>query len=88
MNKSMKPSGPKPLTPEEKQQQILRFLSQKREQYATSILFGLVHNPNLGMTAEQAVEWSMKAADLMMEKLFPIAEQAPENEKQTAENEE
>lgn len=84
----MKPSGPKPLTPEEKQAQILRFLSQKREQYATSILFGLVHNPNLGMTSEQAVEWSVKSADLMMEKLFPITEQGPENEKQAAKNEE
>ena len=87
MNKSMKPSGPKPLTPEEKKNQILRFLSQKREQYATSILFGLVHNPNHGMTPEQAVEWSVKTADLLMEKLFPIAEQGPETEKQAAKNE-
>lgn len=81
------PARPKELTPEEKKNQILRFLSQKREQYATSILFGLVHNPNHGMTPEQAVEWSVKTADLMMEKLFPIAEQPAETEKQAAKNE-
>lgn len=84
MNKSMKPSTPakpKELTPEEKAQQIARFLSQKRESFATSILFGLVHNPNHGLTPEQAVDWSIKAADLLMEKLYPIVKDGPEIEK-------
>ena len=47
MNKSQKPSAPvrRELTPEERESQILRFVQTKRESYATSILFGLVHNP-------------------------------------------
>lgn len=69
------------MTEEEKKAQIARFLSQKRESYATSILFGLVHNPNHGMTPEQAVDWSVKTADLLMEKLYPIVKDGPENEK-------
>ena len=48
-SKAMKPrpaaGAPKELTPEEKAAQIARFLAQKREQYITSVLFGLVHNP-------------------------------------------
>ena len=74
-SKSMKPSvpaRPQELTPEQKAEQVARFLSQKREQYATSIMFGLVHNPNHGLTPEQAAEWSVKAADALMEKLYPI----------------
>lgn len=83
-SKSMKPSSPakpKELTPEEKAQQIARFLSQKRESFVTSILFGLVHNPNHGLTPEQAVDWSIKTADLLMEKLYPIVKDGPKTEK-------
>lgn len=69
------------MTEEEKAQQIARFLSQKRESFATSILFGLVHNPNHGMSPEQAVDWSIKTADLLMEKLYPIVKDGPKNEK-------
>lgn len=79
----MKPAQPvrREMTEEEKAQQIARFLSQKRESFATSILFGLVHNPNHGMTPEQAVDWSIKTADLLMEKLYPIVKDGPKNEK-------
>ena len=82
-SKSMKPAQPvrREMTEEEKAQQIARFLSQKRESFATSILFGLVHNPNHGMTPEQAVDWSIKTADLLMEKLYPIVKDGPKNEK-------
>ena len=77
----MKPLPKRELTEEEKAAQIARFLSQKRESFVASILFGMVRNPNLGMTPEQAVEWSIKTADLLMEKLYPIVKDGPENEK-------
>ena len=47
MNKSMKPSRPAgkpqvaPLTPEQKQEAMLRFFTQKRESFTTGILFNL-----------------------------------------------
>lgn len=49
----MKPSpAPKrEMTPEEKEQQALRAYAMKREQFATSILFGMVHNPAIAQMA-------------------------------------
>ena len=72
-SKSMKPTpAPKrEMTPEEKEQQALRAYAMKREQFATSILFGMVHNANLGMTPNQAVEWAINAADQMLDRLYP-----------------
>ena len=72
-SKSMKPSpAPKrEMTPEEKEQQALRVYSMKREQFATSILFGMVHNSNLTHTPDKAVEWAIAAADKMLDALYP-----------------
>lgn len=85
MNKSQKPSAPvrRELTPEERESQILRFVQTKREAYATSILFGMVHNPNHGMTPEQCVDFAIKTADALFDKLFPGIVHAPENEQKS-----
>ena len=84
-SKSMKPSAPaRPaaITPEEKQAQILRALAAKREQFATSILFGMAHNPETsGSSPQEAVEWAVEAADCLMEKLYPISKQEEKTEK-------
>ena len=50
----MKPSAtarPKELTPQEKADQIARFLSQKRESFALSAFAGLMQNPALTQIA-------------------------------------
>ena len=50
--KAKTPAAPKrEMTQEEKEQQALRVYSMKREQFATSILFGMVHNPALAQMA-------------------------------------
>lgn len=70
--KAKTPAAPKrEMTPEEKEQQALRVYSMKREQFATSILFGMVHNSNLTHTPDKAVEWAIAAADKMLDALYP-----------------
>lgn len=78
MNK-VRPIG-KPLTEaekaEQKKQQILQFLSQKREQFSISILAHLCHNPFL--SKKRLVEKSVAIADALMEKLYPLEEEKAE----------
>lgn len=93
MNKSMKPSRPAgkaqvaPLTPEEQQEKIIRFLSQKRESFTTGILFNLCkalgreifydkksddsRNVHLDM-----VDTAVAMADHLIEKLYPLKEES------------
>lgn len=73
----MKPAAqqPKPLTEEQKLEQIARFLSQKREAFATGILFNLVQGqvdklPVAGCI--EAVSVAVKMADALIEKLYPV----------------
>lgn len=80
MNKSMKPSAPKPLTEQEKQNQILRFIAQKRESFASSILFGLVHNIKPAEVPE-AVKAAILGADELLKELYPIPAQGENTEK-------
>ena len=72
----IRPIG-KPLTEaekaEQKKQQILQFLSQKREQFSISILAHLCHNPFL--SKKRLVERSVAIADALMEKLYPIKDE-------------
>ena len=75
----IRPIG-KPLTEaekaEQKKQQILQFLSQKREQFSISILAHLCHNPFL--SKKRLVEKSVAIADALMEKLYPLEEEKAE----------
>ena len=72
-----KPQQPKPLTQEEKAQQIARFLSQKREQYFQIILGGMIH---AGAEPKQAVDLALDAADYAMQKLYAPAQAEPKEE--------
>ena len=66
----------KPLTDEEKKIKIMQFLQQKREQFSINILNGLCHNlkvmDDAGM---EVVDLSVKMADKLLEKLYPIKEE-------------
>jgi hypothetical protein len=87
----------RPLTEEEKKARIMQFLQQKREQFSLTILNGLCSNPeavskkvvvtgdgrqrteinNGGILVTKAVEM----ADALMEKLYPMEEEKPAEEK-------
>ena len=70
-SKSMKPQAAKPVSEEEKRLQIVRFLSQKREQFSINILCNLVRAepaPKPDTLVSKAVEM----ADLLMQKLYPM----------------
>lgn len=87
----------RPLTEEEKKARIMQFLQQKREQFSLTILNGLCSNPeavskkvvvtgdgrqrieinNGGVLVTKAVEM----ADALMEKLYPMEEEKPAEEK-------
>lgn len=73
------PTAPKPLTDEEKAQQIARFFTQKREQYFQGILFNLVQNPTIkwetNMNLRFAVDAALDAADYALEKLYPVKQE-------------
>ena len=81
-SKSMKPSTParpRELTPEEKAAQVARFLSQKRETFALSFFAGLSrHSGIMGSDPASVAEYSVKAADALLEKLYPIAQEGEE----------
>jgi len=67
----------KPLTDEEKQQRIMQFLSQKREAFSINILSAIAHGADTdwsGVEIKNAVDLSVKMADALMEKLYPIKE--------------
>lgn len=67
----------RPLTDEEKKDRVIRFLAQKREQYAISILSGMVANPevfNYSMTEEGVIDHAVSLADKLLEKLYPLTD--------------
>ena len=83
MNKSMKQSRPAgkpqvaPLTPEQKQEAMLRFFTQKRESFTTGILFNLCQNPALGdADPKTVVDHAVEMADYLIEKLYPLKEES------------
>ena len=76
----------RPLTDEEKQQRIMQFLTQKREQFAVTILSGMVQGAvtNKDVTnyrCKSLVKLAVEMADALMEKLYPIEEESPKEEK-------
>lgn len=82
MNKSMKPSRSagqvaKELTPEQKQEAMVRFFSQKRESFSTGILFNLCQNPAMGdADPRTVVDHAVEMADYLIEKLYPLKEES------------
>lgn len=68
----------KPLTEAEKKARIMQFLQQKREQFAINILCNMVQGWNYVSTDKETamdlVDISVKMADALMEKLYPIGE--------------
>lgn len=80
-SKSMKPSTParpRELTTEEKAAQVARFLSQKRESFALSAFAGAIRADGMKHDPKAVAEWSVQAADALMEKLYPIAKEGGE----------
>jgi hypothetical protein len=84
MNKSMKKSIPvarqqvAPLTPEQKQEAMLRFFTQKRESFTTGILFNLCQNPSVldDLDGKSLVDTAVDMADYLIEKLYPLKEES------------
>ena len=68
----------RPLTDEEKKQRIMQFLQQKRESFSINILSAVAHGADTDWTdveIKDAVDLSVKMADALMEKLYPIKEE-------------
>lgn len=62
------------LSESKKKEQVLRFIQQKREMYATGIYFNAVRGSD-GLTAERARELAAVAvagADALLEILYPL----------------
>jgi len=69
----------RPLTDEEKKERVIRFLAQKREQYAISILSGMMQGAvtNKDVTNFQCkslVDLAVEMADALLEKLYPLTD--------------
>lgn len=61
----------------QKKEQVLRFIQQKREMYATGIYFNAVRGSD-GLTAERARELATAAvagADALLEILYPLKQE-------------
>ena len=89
MNKTNKPAGlhpvvapaQRPLTEEEKKAKIMQFLQQKRETIAVNVLCNLVHGAiNVeGLHRGNCialVDTAVEMADKLIEKLYPLPEEA------------
>ena len=65
----------RPLTQEEQKQRIMQFLAQKREAFSINILSAVAHGADTDWTdaeIKDAVDISVKMADALMEKLYPM----------------
>lgn len=70
------PTAPKPLTEDEKAQQIARFLAQKREQFFQLILANSLQNVQLiPADISQFVDTAIAGADYALEKLYPVKQE-------------
>ena len=87
MGNSRKPSQPiarqsaAALTPEQKQEAMVRFFTQKRESFTTGILFNLCHGVGGGTVPTEAeslalVDRAVAMADHLLEKLYPLKEES------------
>lgn len=88
MGNSRKPSNPvarqqvaRELTPEQKQEAMVRFFTQKRESFTTGILFNLCQNPAMGdADPKTVVDHAVDMADYLIEKLYPLNEPTKQGE--------
>lgn len=66
------------LTPEQKQEAMVRFFTQKRESFTTGILFNLCQNPSVleDLDGKSLVDTAVSMADYMLEKLYPLKEES------------
>lgn len=70
-----------PQTEEERQERIVRFLSQRREGFSANILYHLCRNPfSVFVNRKKLVEQAVDMGDYLMEKLYPVAEVKKEEE--------
>ena len=70
----------KPLTKEEKLNEVARFFAQKREQFATGIMFNAVNATGLPANKVEAEDLAIRAvglADALIKELYPIPEDKP-----------
>lgn len=73
----------RPLSLDERKQRIMQILAQKREQFAVTILSGMVQGAvtNKDVTNIQCkslVDLSVEMADALMEKLYPMPKEDEE----------
>lgn len=65
------------LTPEQKQEAMLRFFTQKRESFSTGILFNLCQNETLkDCEPKELVSIAVDMADHLIERLYPLKEES------------
>ena len=84
MGNSMKKSNPvarqqvaRELTPEQKQEAMMRFFTQKRESFTTGILFNLCQNPAMkDSDPKVVVDHAVEMADYLIEKLYPLKDES------------
>ena len=93
MGNSIKKSNPvarqqvaRELTPEQKQEAMVRFFTQKRESFATGVLFNMMQNPALlersgfmesgYLNTSKVATVAVDIADKMIEKLYPLKEES------------
>lgn len=66
-----------PLTPDQKQEAMLRFFTQKRESFTTGILFNLCQNPAMKDSDPKVlVNTAVEMADHLIETLYPLKEES------------
>lgn len=64
-------------TPEQKQEALLRFFTQKRESFTTGILFNLCQNPAMKDSDPKGlVDTAVEMADHLIEALYPLKEES------------
>ena len=66
------------LPPEQKQEAMVRFFTQKRESFTTGILFNLSQNPSVldDLDGKSLVDTAVDMADYLIEKLYPLKEES------------
>ena len=76
----------RPMTQEEQKQRIMQFLAQKREAFSINILSAVAHGADTDWTdaeIKDAVDISVKMADALMEKLYPMPEEGKPKEEES-----
>lgn len=73
-----KPKQPKQMTNEEKELQVKRFFTQKREAYFQMILANALQNPNCPADWETVVDKAVETADHAIERMYPLPTETKE----------